>query len=332
VTDDKYERECRPTSQGPNGFAIANRGRSNPDDGVGAMNDDRQTIDPKLIKALAHPTRVRILEALQGRTASPVELAKEIRETLANVGYHANVLLEVDCIEQVRTRPQRGATEHFYTARPRSFIGHQDWRRAPLSVRAGVTDEAVRTFVERIGAAIDADTIDSREDTTLNWMPITVDEQGWRETAEILDRALRELQTVAATSRARLGGEAGIPVVTGLAAFETPPGGGSTDGLNGRDPTSSPIRGEGDQRPPWTGSHKGVEAAVLAALVDASPDGLMESVLRQDLTSIEHTPERQVAIGKAIEGLIEVGLVVRAADHLDLTPPALRAAELDLGL
>lgn len=187
---------------------------------------ERETIDQNLVRALAHPTRVRILEALQGRTASPTELAREFRESLGVVSYHANALLDVDCIEQVGTRPKRGTIEHFYTARPRSFIGHQDWRRAPVSVRAGVTSEALRTFAAKIGAAIDADTIDSREDTTLNWMPITVDEQGWRETAEILDRALRELMTVAAASRERLGDADGIPVVTGLAAFETPPGGG----------------------------------------------------------------------------------------------------------
>ena len=189
---------------------------------------DRETIDQDLVRARAHPMRVRIREALQGRTASPTELAREFLESLGVVSYHANALLEVECIEQVRTQPKRGTIEHFYTVRPRSFIGHQDWRRAPLSVRAGVTSEALRTFAVKIGESIDADTIDRREDTTLNWMPITVDEQGWRETAEILDRALRELQTVAADSRARLGGEAGIPVVTGLAAFETPPGGEGT--------------------------------------------------------------------------------------------------------
>jgi DNA-binding transcriptional ArsR family regulator len=185
---------------------------------------ERETIDQDLVRALAHPMRVRILEALQGRTASPTELAREFEESLGVVSYHANALLDVDCIEQVGTRPRRGTIEHFYTVRPRSFIGHQDWRRVPLSVRGGVTGEALRTFVAKLGAAIDADTIDSREDTTLNWMPITVDEQGWRESAEILDRALRELMTVAAASRERLGDTVGIPVVTGLAAFEAPPG------------------------------------------------------------------------------------------------------------
>jgi DNA-binding transcriptional ArsR family regulator len=185
---------------------------------------DGETIDQNLVRALAHPMRVRILEALQGRTASPTELSREFRESLGVVSYHANALLEVDCIELVSTRPRRGTIEHFYTDRPRSFIGHQDWRKAPLSVRGGVTNEALRTFVAKVGAALDADTIDRREDTTLNWMPVTVDDQGWRETAEILDRALRELMEVAAISRMRLGGEDGIPVVTALAAFEAPPG------------------------------------------------------------------------------------------------------------
>jgi DNA-binding transcriptional ArsR family regulator len=184
------------------------------------------TIDQNLVRALAHPMRVQILEALQGRSASPTELAKRFKESLGVVSYHANALLDVDCIEQVRTQPKRGTIEHFYTARPRSFIGHQDWRKAPLSVRGGVTGEALRTFAQKVGAAIDADTIDSREDTTLNWMPMTVDERGWREAAEILDRALRELMEVAAASRERLGGEDGIPVVTALAAFEAPPGEG----------------------------------------------------------------------------------------------------------
>lgn len=188
---------------------------------------DRETIDQNLVRALAHPMRVRILEALQGRTASPTELTREFGDSLGVVSYHTNALLDVGCIEQVRTRPKRGTIEHFYTARPRSFIGHQDWRRAPLSIRAGVTEEAVRTFVAKVGAAIDADTIDRREDTTLNWMPITVDEQGWREAAEVLDKALRELMAVSARSRERLGDADGIPVVTGLAAFEAPPGAGA---------------------------------------------------------------------------------------------------------
>ena len=103
-------------------------------------------------------------------------------------------------------KPKRGTIEHLYTAVPRSFIGHQDWRKTPPLGARQVTGEAIRTFVAKVGAAIDAGTI------------------GWREeTAEILDRPLRELMEVAAASRERLGTEDGIPVVTAMAAFEAPP-------------------------------------------------------------------------------------------------------------
>lgn len=71
---------------------------------------------------------------------------------------------------------------------------------------------------------------------------------------------------------------------------------------------------------------------VLAALIDAHPDQLTESAVRRELTSVENTPERLASIGEAIEGLIEVGLIAREADLLRLTPPALRAGELELGL
>lgn len=71
---------------------------------------------------------------------------------------------------------------------------------------------------------------------------------------------------------------------------------------------------------------------VLAALIDAHPEGLTEARVREELTSVENTPERVAAIDQAVEGLIEVGLVARAADLLCLTPPALRAGELELGL
>jgi hypothetical protein len=75
-----------------------------------------------------------------------------------------------------------------------------------------------------------------------------------------------------------------------------------------------------------------VEAVVLAALIDAHPEELTEAALKRELTAVENTPERLAAIGEAVEGLIEVGLVARDADLLRLTPPALRAGELELGI
>jgi hypothetical protein len=75
-----------------------------------------------------------------------------------------------------------------------------------------------------------------------------------------------------------------------------------------------------------------VEAVVLAALIDAYPEELTEAAVRRELTAVENTPERLAAIDEAVAGLVEVGLVARADDLLRLTPPALRAGELELGI
>jgi DNA-binding transcriptional ArsR family regulator len=177
-------------------------------------------IDQDLVKALAHPVRVQILEALQERVASPTEISKGMEESLGVISYHANTLVECGCIELVRTRPRRGALEHFFRATPRSFIGHQDWRRAPRAARGGVTDATIATFLDRAETAIKAGTIDAREDTTLNWMPITVDDAGWAELGAVMAEAQRLVTAIHAKSVKRLGGGEGLPVIVGFAGFE----------------------------------------------------------------------------------------------------------------
>ena len=73
-------------------------------------------VDPRIIKALGHPLRQRILQVLNTRVASPSEIAAQLDEPLGNVSYHVKTLLEYDCVELVETAPVRGAVEHFYRA------------------------------------------------------------------------------------------------------------------------------------------------------------------------------------------------------------------------
>ncbi len=180
------------------------------------------TLDPHLVRALAHPLRVQILEVLNEREASPNELMELLEYPLGNVAYHTRVLEKCGCIELTRTERRRGAVEHYFRAKPRSYIGHQDWRKVPRSVRNEVSGASLEAFVDRAIEALEAGTIDDREDTTLSWTTMAVDQLGWSQAAEVLEEAMARLQAVHEQSRARLelSGEEAMPIVTGVAAFE----------------------------------------------------------------------------------------------------------------
>lgn len=188
-----------------------------------ASPDREDIIDQRLVRALAHPLRVEILQILNEREASPNDLAIITEAPLGNVAYHTRVLEDCGCIELVGTARRRGAIEHYFRAKPRPFIGHQDWRKVPRSVRGGVSEATLRCFVERVVDAINAGKIDDHEDTTLSWMSMAVDAIGWVQVAEILDEAMAKLKRVHSQSRERveISGEALMAVVVGLAAFES---------------------------------------------------------------------------------------------------------------
>lgn len=198
--------------------AIQPSDRKELEEGLSGRSDIR--IDQELVKALSHPIRVEILETLQGRVASPTELSHEMNESLGVISYHANTLVKCGCLELVHTEPRRGAVEHFFGVTPRSFIGQQDWRSVPLAIRSGITSAALDSFIKAASAALEAVTIEGREDTTLTWMPVTVDEPGWREIVEILAEASQRVSAVHTRSAERLAGTEGNSIVVGFAAFE----------------------------------------------------------------------------------------------------------------
>lgn len=78
--------------------------------------------DQELVRALSHPVRVEILQALQGRIASPTELSQEIDQRPAVVSYHAGTLVSCGCLELVHSRGQRGAIENFFAVTPRALF------------------------------------------------------------------------------------------------------------------------------------------------------------------------------------------------------------------
>ena len=198
-------------------------------------------IDQRLVRALGHPLRVKILEVVQVRKASPSELTELLSAPLGNVAYHVRVLEKCGCIEQVATARRRGAVEHYFRARPRSYIGHKNWRKVPKSLRDSVTGSQLGTFFDRAADALEAGTMDARDDTTLNWMPMSVDAVGWAEVATVFEAVSKRLEAIHELCRRRMekSGEEPTSLVVGMAAFEPAPDGwaptlgGEMDGPDG---------------------------------------------------------------------------------------------------
>src|SRR3954464_3710582 len=68
-------------------------------------------------RALGHPTRLQILDALNRETElSPTQLVDRLSTTpgLANVAYHTRELAGLGLLSPAGLRPARGALEDFY--------------------------------------------------------------------------------------------------------------------------------------------------------------------------------------------------------------------------
>jgi DNA-binding transcriptional ArsR family regulator len=167
-----------------------------------AQRRSRKSTESNVFKALAHPLRMNLLAILSERRASPTELADELGEPLGNVAYHVKMLEQLDCIELVGTTPRRGAVEHFYRATVRPFLSESEWSQLPESSRRSISATRLREIWSDAAAAVESNTFDNRTDRHLSWTNLALDEQGWRDLADLLaetlDRALKLQSEVAA--------------------------------------------------------------------------------------------------------------------------------------
>ncbi len=188
------------------------------------MSPGTEAIDQRMVMSVAHPLRIRILEALSDHVASPNALSEKFNEGLTGVAYHTRALDRLGALELVDTAQRRGATEHFYKATPRAFVGDPAWRKLPPSLLGGVSAATLQTFLDIAIAALEAGTLDDRTDTVLRWMPLSLDDEGWKEVVAIMEEATRLTLAAHLRSQDRLsasGGRAAISAVVGQAAFET---------------------------------------------------------------------------------------------------------------
>jgi DNA-binding transcriptional ArsR family regulator len=188
-------------------------------------------LDPRLVKAIGHPLRLRLLTILNERVASPSELADELGETLGNVSYHVRKLADLKCIELVKTTPVRGALEHHYRAVARPMFSDADWARLPVSIRKSLSDAVLAEIALDMGGAAEEGGFD-RDEMHVSRTPITLDQEGWKELNELLQQVVFQALEIQAQSAERLQdagtGESEAAALV-LMLFEPPSGSGKSD-------------------------------------------------------------------------------------------------------
>src|SRR5215218_9379854 len=114
---------------------------------------DAGELDEALLRAISHPLRHRLLSMLDGRVASPNELARELELPLGRVSYHIRLLNDLGAIELVRTEPRRGALEHFYKAVTSVWFSEGDWAKLPRAARRGILGQNLQQIFSDVTAA-----------------------------------------------------------------------------------------------------------------------------------------------------------------------------------
>lgn len=171
------------------------------------MKPFQDITDPKVAKALAHPLRTRVLAALEGRTASPSQLAAELDVPLGVLSYHVRRLTSLGFLRLVKRVPRRGAVEHYYTATAPLPVTDRAWGATPAIVKQtmlGASLDRLGTLVSDAAAAGGFDSPESR----ISRVRVNVDEQGWHELAQELAASEKRIEAIERESQRRLGAEA----------------------------------------------------------------------------------------------------------------------------
>jgi len=243
-------------------------------------------------RALKHPLRARIYQALLGGEASAAEIARSLRVPVPNVSYHVRALADAGLIVAARTTRKRGAVETHFRARARRSGGREHWTPARRRALLG-------PLVEEVIEGIDVEDVLEEQQTVLFFEADEVDAPVADIAAERLiewSLRLRELEAEAWSRNREAVRWYGAPAWLGLGQ---PPPGASRLAL------VHPRGDELDLRPPAAHPHERALPArrpsrSVVDLADASEHDLLLHPLRMRIFRLLHSPGSATELSKAM--------------------------------
>jgi DNA-binding transcriptional ArsR family regulator len=186
------------------------------------MPTQEPAVDQRIMKALSHPLRVRMLTLLNQKVSSPSELADELGEPLGNVSYHMRFLADLKMVKLVRTEPRRGAVEHYYQALEPPQVSGDDWAQLPASLRRTLSDGVLGQIAKDLSGAAKSGGFD-RENMHVSRHAMVLDQEGWDELSAILadvQQRARAIQDKSAKRLKKSPDGAGIRTALAMMQFE----------------------------------------------------------------------------------------------------------------
>jgi len=168
-----------------------------------AASETDETIDVRILKALGHPLRQRILQVLNQGVASPNQVARELEEPLGNVSYHIKILESCDAIELVKTKPVRGALEHFYRATMRAKLEEDEWALLPDSAKGQLTNQTLTQIGRHANEAAAAGGFNDPK-SVVAWVDFVLDDEAYEKLGEEVVRVIEMVADLEAEAAVRL--------------------------------------------------------------------------------------------------------------------------------
>jgi DNA-binding transcriptional ArsR family regulator len=162
--------------------------------------------DPRWLRAISHPIRIRLLAMLDEEPASPVILASKLDQPLGTIAYHVRTLYDLGLLKLVSTRQRRGATEHYYKTIGHPTGSEEAWegldaiskQRLLTALIAKATDYATRS-----AAAGGFDATEAHISTDA----LKLDREGWEELASESKKWLARAREIERDAAQRIGQE-----------------------------------------------------------------------------------------------------------------------------
>lgn len=169
--------------------------------------------DERIIRAVGHPLRRKILTILDEETASPKELAARLEKNVSVVSYHVGVLRDLGLLEVAGQRRRRGAIETHYRSGARPTLDEGAWAALSPSVRRSRWNSELRELTGTLDAASRHNALEL-EGALIAQRSLDLDEEGRTAAYACLQALWERLDQISSESKQRSSSLTSIAVAT----------------------------------------------------------------------------------------------------------------------